>query len=271
VRLGAATERAWGVSPFEAAGHALDDSQSARDPQAEPERYKRFAGAKSVRRRQARDARYNRTTIVFAGSSPVQDVQRRNMSEALAALRTLLNDPSDTAQGFRLIEAIDPHVHHRELARMRGDLYGRRLLAECPVLLHALLQRRELEALPEGSLGRAYRAHCVREGIDPEQFVRVAEAGSRAAQTRSPGLLLLFLGGIVHSWMVGSESGRTMRRLAWRGFKSGLKALPLAAAPWEEWLDRPLTQVRADLQIDDVPRYQPVYAQQRGSLTAAGR
>src|SRR5262245_25644593 len=112
-------------------------------------------------------------------SLPVPGLQR-SISEALAALRVLLNDPCDTAQGFRLIEAIDPYVHHRELARMRSDLYGRRLLGECPVLLQALRQRRELEALPEGSLGRAYRAHCVREGIDPEQFVRVGEAGSRA-------------------------------------------------------------------------------------------
>jgi ubiquinone biosynthesis protein COQ4 len=256
------------------------------------------------------------TAIVFmtAPSTPsTPGAQRRNLPGALAALRVLLRDPCDTAQGFRLIEAIDPYVHHRELARMRSDLSGRRLLLERPVLLHALQRRRELEALPDGSLGRAYHAHCVREGIAPEQFVRVGKAGSQAdaldndlvryaahrardshdlwhvvcgfrsdlageagilgftlAQTRSPGLALLFLGGLAHSWLVGSERGRTMRRLAWRGLRSGLKALPLAAAPWEDWLSRPLEQVRADLQIDDVPSYEPAYAeaQQRRAAVA---
>ena len=63
--------------------------------------------------------------------------------DLIDALRLLLKDPYDTAQGFRLIEAIDPYIHHRELTRMRSEPSGRRLLGERPVLLHALQRRRD--------------------------------------------------------------------------------------------------------------------------------
>jgi ubiquinone biosynthesis protein Coq4 len=169
--------------------------------------------------------------------------------------------------------------------------------------LNVLRQRSQLETLPVGSLGRAYRDYCEREGLDPESFVMVGQAGSQAdvlsdelvryaalrhrdshdlwhvvggyrtdlageagilgftlAQTRSPGLLLLFVGGLLHSLVIGWSRGKTMRRLAWHGVKSGLRARPLSAAPWEDWLDRPLEEVRAELGITDVPRYEPFYA-----------
>jgi ubiquinone biosynthesis protein COQ4 len=174
------------------------------------------------------------------------------------------------------------------------------------VLLDALRARGTLDALPDGSLGRAYREYCAREGLHPEGFVEVGEAGSLAiddpllryvshrsrdshdvwhvvcgyrtdmageaailgftyAQTRSPGLLLLFFGGILHSFAVGGEQGKTMRRMAWFGLRSGRRAEPLAAAPWEEWFAKPLAEVRAQLGIDQLPDYAPVYNTARAS------
>lgn len=236
-------------------------------------------------------------------------VRRRSLRDALAALRALLRDPTDTAQGFRLIEALDPHIHHRELARMRSAPSGIALLREQPMLLDALRQLRSLEALPEGSLGRAYRDYCAREGLDPDRFVEVGEAGSQVdaledslvryaahrhrdshdlwhvvcgyrtdlageagilgftlAQTRSPGLLLLFCGGLLQSVLVGRRHGATMRRLALEGVKRGLRAQPLSAAPWEAWLARPLAEVRAELGVVAVARYEPAYAAQRATV-----
>jgi ubiquinone biosynthesis protein COQ4 len=228
-------------------------------------------------------------------------VRQRSLRDAFDALRVLMRDPYDTAQGFRLIEALDPQIHHRELARMQTQPTGVKLLSEQPVLLDLLRNRGALEALPEGSLGRTYREYCLREGTEPDSFVQMGEAGSRAiddtvirfvahrardshdiwhvvcgyrtdlageaailaftfAQTRSPGMLLLLFGGFLHSLIVGRTAGQTMRRLAWSGWKAGKRAQPLGAAPWEVWLGRPLEDVRAELQISDVPDYEPAYA-----------
>jgi ubiquinone biosynthesis protein Coq4 len=145
----------------------------------------------------------------------------------------------------------------------------------------------------------------VAEGVEPEGFVRVGEAGSVtiddelvryaalrsrdshdvwhvvcgyrtdlagesailafiAAQHRSPGLFLLLLGAILHSFVVSREAGKTMRRLARFGWKSGNRARPLAAAPWEEWLAKPLDEVRAELGISEVPDYVPAYSRPKG-------
>jgi ubiquinone biosynthesis protein COQ4 len=234
-------------------------------------------------------------------------VRRRSLRAALAALRALLRDPTDTAQGFRLLEALDPHIHHRELARMQREPSGQQLLRTQPVILDALCARDVLDALPEASLGRAYRAYCEREGLEPEDFVALARTASQAdeledalvryaahrhrdshdlwhvvggyrtdlageagvlgftlAQTRSPGLLLLFFGGLLHSLTLAPRHGHTMRRLAFHGLRSGWRARPLSAAPWEDWLARSLDEVRAELGIEDVPSYEPAYAARSG-------
>jgi ubiquinone biosynthesis protein COQ4 len=232
-------------------------------------------------------------------------VRRRSLVDALRALRVLIQDPRDTVQGFRLVEALDPYIHHRELARMLSEPSGERLLGEQPVLVDALRARSVLEALPDGTLGRAYRAYCVSEGIEPDAFVQLGQAGSQTiedeavryaahrsrdshdlwhvvcgfrtdlageagvlgftfAQTRSPGLFLLFLGAFLHSLIVGGPAGQTMRGLGLRGLRSGFRARALATAPWEEWLARPIAEVRAELGISDVPAYEPAYARDVG-------
>jgi ubiquinone biosynthesis protein COQ4 len=238
-------------------------------------------------------------------------VRQRSLIDAFQALSVLMRDPNDTAQGFRLVEALDPHIHHRELARMRSEPTGERLLREQPALVNLLRDRAALASMPAGSLGRAYLDFCVQEGIEADVFVQIGEAGSQSiedaqvryaahrsrdshdvwhvvcgfrsdmageaailgftfAQTRSPGLLLLLAGGFLHSLIVGRTAGKTMRRLAWFGWKSGKRARPLAAAPWEEWLARPLHEIRSDLRVFDVPVYEPAYAP-RGEAAAGVR
>jgi ubiquinone biosynthesis protein COQ4 len=239
---------------------------------------------------------------VMLGYSNV-GISTPNVRQALRSLRALLRDPNDTAEGFRVIEALDPRIYHRTLSRIASRPSGLRLLREQPVLLDALRARDALDALPEGSLGRAYREFCTREGLNPDTFVQIGEAGSLLpiddpllrfashrsrdshdvwhvvsgfrtdmageagilgftfAQTRSPGLLLLFIGGLLHSFTVGGEPGQTMRRMAWFGLRSGTRAEPLAAAPWEEWLSKPIADVRAELRITELPEYAPVYSE----------
>jgi ubiquinone biosynthesis protein COQ4 len=229
-------------------------------------------------------------------------VRRRSVRDALAALWNLLRDPNDTAQGFRLLEALDPYIYHRELELMRRAPNGTALLRERPALLPVLCDRAALAAMPPGSLGHAYREYCEREGLAPEAFVQIGEAGSvledsqdelvryaaeRArdshdlwhvvfgcrtdligeagilgftlAQTHSPGMLLLFVGGLLHSFSLRWKHGVEMRRLGFMGLRSGFRAEPLAAVPWESWLQRPLDEVRAELGITETASYTPVY------------
>jgi ubiquinone biosynthesis protein COQ4 len=243
------------------------------------------------------------STVIDSPTSFVVEGGRRRLRDALEALAALLKDPNDTAQGFRLLEALDPLIHHRELALMRAAPRGLQLLSEQPRLLHALRDTAALDALPEGSLGRAYRAWCESEGIHPDGFVAIGEAGSEASaiedsyvryaayrhrdshdlwhvvygcradllgeaailgftlgQTRSPGMAVLLVGGLMHSFTIGWKQGASMRQLAWRGLQDGMRARSLAPVPWEEWLARPLADVRAELGITDVPSYTPTYA-----------
>lgn len=229
-------------------------------------------------------------------------VRRRSVRDALEALWVLLRDPNDTAQGFRLLEALDPYIYHRELELMRRAPNGPALLEQRPALLAALCDRNALEAMPAGSLGRAYLEYCKREGLAPEGFVKIGEAGSvlenspdelvryaaeRArdshdlwhvvfgcgtdllgeagilgftlAQTHSPGMLALFVGGLLHSFALRWKHGAEMRRLAFLGLQRGFRAEPLAAVPWESWLHKPLDEVRAELGVMEVPAYAPVY------------
>jgi ubiquinone biosynthesis protein COQ4 len=248
------------------------------------------------------------SNITDVGASPPGERTGRRLRVALRALQALLRDPNDTAQGFRLLEALDPFVHHRELALMRSAPSGLQLLEEQPPLLQALRDSSALDAMPEGSLGRAYRAFCLSEGIDPDSFVEIGEAGSIAdeladealrycayrhrdshdlwhvvygcradllgeaailgfvlGQTRSPGMLVLLLGGLLHSFAIGWKQGASMRRLAVHGLWSGLRASPLAPVPWEAWLERPLVEVRAELGITEVPSYTPSYAARKAA------
>jgi ubiquinone biosynthesis protein COQ4 len=247
-------------------------------------------------------------TVMDSPASEVVEGGRRRLRDALEALAALLKDANDTAQGFRLLEALDPLIHHRELALMQTAPSGLQLLEEQPRLLHWLRDTAALDALPEGSLGRAYRAWCASEGIHPDGFVAIGEAGSEArsipdelvryaayrhrdshdlwhvvygcradllgeaailgftlGQTRSPGMAVLLVGGLLHSFTIGWKQGATMRRLAWRGLQDGMRARPLAPVPWEAWLARPLSEVRAELGITNVPSYTPTYAPQKSA------
>src|SRR3954470_12548855 len=123
-----------------------------------------------------------RTTVNHSQRQATVGMARPNIGEALRALGVLLRDLNNTAEGFRVLEALDPRIHHRELACMGSEPSGQKLLREQPVLLNALRDKAALEALPEGSLGREYRNFCVREGIDPNAFVEIGEAGSQTIE-----------------------------------------------------------------------------------------
>lgn len=100
--------------------------------------------------------------------------------EALRALHRLVQDPNRTEDAFAVLRAVDGGGIERMHRRFAASPEGRALLRERPSLLEALSDREALEALPEGSLGRAYLAFCEREGISPGGLVDASDPEERA-------------------------------------------------------------------------------------------
>ncbi len=213
---------------------------------------------------------------------------------ALRALGALSADPDDLPKVFTIIESLPGRSPDHLLAGFRACAEGRSLLAAQPRLGARLADRAALHALPEGSLGRAYAELMDREGITPEGIVAASVAGrdeqldktpehtfiadrmrdthdlwhvvtgygmdlvGEAAllcfilpQTKSPGIALVALLALVKA--KGAD-----RTIMLRGYLRGRKAKWLPAIAWEDLLPRPLTEVRALLQLGPPPRYAPL-------------
>lgn len=90
------------------------------------------------------------------------------------------------------------------------------------------------------------------------------------AQSWGPGLSLLVAGGLMETYKSG-EIGRSARKLVRHAWRVGREAKWFPLAPWEEWLERPLDEVRVEMGILSIPVYNPVYvADVVGTGTAMG-
>lgn len=93
--------------------------------------------------------------------------------KALRTFRSLVANPDETDLAYQVFDALDPDVHERALARLLTHPEGRRVFSERPALLQMLGDRPTLEAMPEGSFGRAYLEHVDRHGLDPATLVEL--------------------------------------------------------------------------------------------------
>jgi ubiquinone biosynthesis protein COQ4 len=217
------------------------------------------------------------------------------ISDALRALQALLNDPDDTAQVFRIVDALSGRNAERTLSRLRRASSGRALLAERPDVLSKLLDRSTLERLPEGSLGRAYLRFLDSEGITAEGLRQASIDGRRSM---SPGedpdfqflrdrlrdthdlwhtvtgykgdilgeaSLLAFsfaqtwnpgIGLIVLTALVRGREP-SVRKLILGGFSRGVRSAWLPGIRWEDLLALPLEDVRRRLRVGDPVAYEP--------------
>lgn len=220
------------------------------------------------------------------------DTLRIRPLAALRAIRALHENPEDTSQVFRVIEALSGRHILRMMRRFSERPEGARLLRERPRLLETLSDVERLRQLPEGSLGRAYLAFLESEGItaqglvdaslegrkprEPDiDFVRdrmrdqhdlwhvvtgykgdlIGEAALLAfsfAQTRNLGIAVIVLSALLRRRQVG------LRPVVSRAFLRGVRAAWLPAADWESLLPLPLDEVRHRLKIDAPPTYTPV-------------
>jgi ubiquinone biosynthesis protein COQ4 len=79
------------------------------------------------------------------------------------------------------------------------------------------------------------------------------------AQTESLGVGVLTLAGYARSFTLPSELGGEGRRLVKAAFARARRAAWLPVARWEALMDRPLDEVRRELDLDPVPEYAPYY------------
>lgn len=212
------------------------------------------------------------------------------------ATRIALSNPEDTAQAFRIAEALSFGTPERLLAKLRRDPTGQRLLAQRDDLLSVLSDRAALEAKPAGSLAHAYLAFIDSENITPDGLVDASMEGAgdvsevdansdlgfvrrRMRDTHDlwhtvsgykgdllgEASLLAFtfaqthhpgLGFLAALGMVFGHAGQ--RDVVYDGFKRGRRAEWLVAQDWVALLPRPLEEVRAELGIDYVPTYEEV-------------
>ena len=113
--------------------------------------------------------------------SPISQ-NRIRLGDATRAMRALLQDPDDTAQVFRIIEALSGKNGERTLERLRRKPSGKRLLALKPSLIDTLCDRASLLKLPEGSLGREYVRFLDSEGITAEGLKKASLDGRGTAE-----------------------------------------------------------------------------------------
>ncbi len=203
---------------------------------------------------------------------------------AIRTLRALMADPDQTDLAYQVFDALDPQVHERALARLLAHPEGRRVFADRPVLLTMLGDRPTLEAMPEGSVGRAYLDHLDRHGLDPGKLVELERdhrnhrdlnpdlrwVGERSALQHDLWHVLSGYGadelgeGALLAFSLAQSGGRanwllaigTNVRLsfacgprwllyAFRAWRRGKRAACLTALPYEDLLELPLADVRA--------------------------
>jgi len=118
-------------------------------------------------------------------AAALPDPDRVRPFEAFRALRTLLNNKEDTAQVFRIVDAVAGKTRMRAFNRLQESEAGRALMAARPSLLATLSDRTAMEAMPAGSLGRTYFDFIYGENLSADGLVEASEEGS-APRTNAP-------------------------------------------------------------------------------------
>ena len=103
---------------------------------------------------------------------------------ALFAIKKLLQDPDDTTQVFKVIEALSGDVIGHTVKRLLDDTSGRELLATKPNIVTVLNDREKLSAMPLGSIGHTYYQFVHGQNLSADGLVASSE-GARNNQSFS--------------------------------------------------------------------------------------
>lgn len=247
------------------------------------------------------------TSHITSLPTPVAAPQKRKRIEPLKAwraMRALIADKEDTAQVFKVIEALAGDVDERMYRRFAATDIGKRIIAEKRDLIALLNDRERLARLPKGTLGRTYHDFMAEENLTADGLVEASEVVERRQERDEAGRLFGDRMRDSHDlWHVTTGYGRDglgeLSQLAlyyaqtrnrgigfivlmgarsaakeapkagvWKavreGYRLGKAAEWLPAADWENLLDKPLTEVRAILGMKE-----PVIYRQIEPITSA--
>ncbi len=218
---------------------------------------------------------------------------------AFRALGALIANPDDTKQAFTIVYSLGGPSGERMFQRFKKTEVGRAVLAEKRVLLDRLKDTAALEAMPEGSLGRAYLDFLRSQSITADGLVSASEDGAVderigdverqifTDRMRDMHYLWHVVAGyrgdlIGEGAVLGLSFAQTKnpgvglislmgflhsgplplaRKTIAGGFFRGRKAAWLPAVDWEAMLPLPLEDVRQELGLGDAPSYEPIYSQ----------
>lgn len=220
---------------------------------------------------------------------------RFDVPRAARALHALLKDPDDLPQVFTLIESLSGSAAIRLVWGFEKTENGQRVLRENPDIGSILADRDRLRRMPAGSLGRAYLAFVESENISaegikqasiegrvaPPKDRRIEIVGNRMRDTHdlwhavtgykgdvigelsllaftlgqhwNSAVALILAAALVKGFGVTDVVG-PMRT----GYRAGRSAKWLPAQDWESLLERPLDEVRALLDVEPAPDYEPL-------------
>jgi ubiquinone biosynthesis protein Coq4 len=205
--------------------------------------------------------------------------------KALYGLVRLVQDPTRLDDVFEMADALaTPETVEPIVAALSRD----------PDVARALDQKHRIRAdiaalarLPEGSLGRTFADHMIREKLDPAaiptlpsestyEYVRahlyethdiwhvvlgfgtdfVSELGLQAfyiAQISGPLPAMLLAAGLLRSAVLDrSITAQLMEEMS-RGYRMGKAARPLFGVRWDELWEVPIADVRRQLRIENSP------------------
>jgi ubiquinone biosynthesis protein Coq4 len=205
------------------------------------------------------------------------------LARGAISLARLVRDPNRLDEVFKLANTGDVEPIMRIIATsIRRDEAGARALAARarlePYDLHELAQ------LDEGTLGRAFADHMLRNGLDPASIPRL-ESASEPAFVRAhlyethdiwhvatgfatdvagelglqavylaqlPGLLplLILSGGLLNTALYRPQERDERMRQIVRGWLLGKGARPLFGVRWDAMWQRPLADIRTELGLD---------------------
>jgi ubiquinone biosynthesis protein COQ4 len=224
-------------------------------------------------------------------------------------MRNLLRDREDTHQVFLLMDALRGKTTLRQFERFRQTETGRAVLGERRRLLDRLSDRASLEALPAGTLGRAYYDFMASENLSAEGLVEASRVTMRALpaddvtlfreRSREMHDLLHVVTGygrdplgeacvVAFSYaqtrlkgfaviaafagrrIARSRPGQPVRRAVFEGYRHGRRAGWLPGADWEALLAQPVEAIRAQFAVKPPSYYQTIMAAVRRLNNGAG-
>lgn len=102
--------------------------------------------------------------------------------QAWRSMRALIANPENTAEVFKIIEALKGGSLPRAVQRLRATPKGGELLRQKPAILPLLNDRSALRAMPSGSVGRAYLKFVEARDLSADGLVAASEEAPRGRE-----------------------------------------------------------------------------------------